>query len=399
MFYYIFDYLETRFQLFGASVFQYLSFRAIMSMLLSLVITIILGKYIIRFLKKQEFKETIRDLGFTDQTQKKGTPTMGGIIIIMGIVIPTILFANIENIYIILLLFTTLVAGMIGFIDDYLKKIKQNKTGLSGIFKVIGQVFIGTVVGLVLVFHDKVIVRDYYNDMVDGKLVTAYEDIKLLVTTIPFFKDNELEYEYVFSFLGSYYWIGYVLLVIFIVTAISNGTNITDGLDGLAAGISAIIATTLAIFAYLSGNVVFSEYLNILYLPNTGEITIFCAALIGSCFGFLWYNSYPAQIFMGDTGSISLGAILAVLSIIIRKELLIPILCGIFVIENISVILQVSYFKYTKKKYGQGKRIFLMSPLHHHYQKKGIHEAKIVSRFWNVGILLALISLMTLKLR
>ena len=399
MFYYIFDYLETKFQLFGASVFQYISFRAIMSMVLSLVITIILGKHIIRFLKKQEFKENIRDLGFADQIKKKGTPTMGGIIIIMGIVIPTLLFANIGNIYIILLLFTTIVAGVIGFIDDYLKKIKQNKTGLSGFFKVIGQAFIGTIVGLVLVFHEKVTVRNYYSDIIDGKLVTIYEDIKLLVTTIPFFKDNELEYEYVFSFLGSYYWIAYILLVIFIITALSNGANITDGLDGLAAGVSVIIATTLGIFAYLSGNMIFSEYLNILYIPNTGEITIFCAALIGSCFGFLWYNSYPAQVFMGDTGSISLGAILAVLAIIIRKELLIPILCGIFVIENLSVILQVSYFKYTKKKYGEGKRIFLMSPLHHHYQKKGIHEAKIVSRFWNVGILLALICLMTLKLR
>jgi len=399
MLYYLFDYLESEFNLIGASVFRFISFRAGMAALISLLITVTFGKYLIGMLRKYQLGEEIRDLGLQGQMEKKGTPTMGGIIIIMAIVIPTLLFARLENIYIILMLITAVSMGLIGFLDDFLKLKKKNKDGLAGKFKVIGQVSIGLLVGLVLVFNEDVTVREFTYKSVNGQLMTTYNDVKALVTTIPFIKDNELDYHVLFGFLGQFDWVLYVLLVVFIFTSVSNGANITDGVDGLAAGTSAIIALTLAIFAYVSGNVTFSQYLNVMFIPESGELVIFCTALVGACIGFLWYNAYPAQVFMGDTGSLSLGGIIAVLAIIVRKELLIPVLCGIFVVENLSVVIQVSYFKYTKKKYGEGRRVFLMSPLHHHYQKKGIHEAKIVARFWTVGILLAIFSLVTLKLR
>ncbi len=399
MLYYLFDYLETEFNLMGASVFRFISFRAGMAALISLLITVTFGKYLIGMLRKYQLGEEIRDLGLEGQMEKKGTPTMGGIIIIMAIVIPTLLFAQLENIYIILMLVTAVSMGLIGFLDDYLKLKKKNKDGLAGKFKIIGQVSIALIVGLVLVFHDDVTVREFTYKSVNGQVMTSFSDVKALVTTIPFIKDNELDYHVLFGFLGQFDWVLYLLLVVFIFTSVSNGANITDGVDGLAAGTSAIIALTLAIFAYVSGNVTFSQYLNVMFIPNSGELVIFCTALVGACIGFLWYNAYPAQVFMGDTGSLSLGGIIAVLAIIVRKELLIPILCGIFLVENLSVVIQVSYFKYTKKRFGEGKRVFLMSPLHHHYQKKGIHEAKIVARFWTIGILLAIFSLVTLKLR
>jgi phospho-N-acetylmuramoyl-pentapeptide-transferase len=379
----------------GAGVFQYISFRAGMSALFSLLITITFGRYLINLLRKFQMGESIRDLGLEGQMQKAGTPTMGGIIIIAAIVIPTLLFAKIANIYIILLIVSALWMGTIGFIDDYLKVKKKNKEGLRGKFKIIGQVALGLLVGLVMINHDDIVIREFTSE--DN---STFNDVKSIVTTIPFIKNNEFQYDWLLpSILDDYTWILYVLLIITIVTAVSNGANITDGLDGLAAGTSAIIGLTLAIFAYISGNVIFSDYLNIMYIPNSGELVIFCSAFVGACSGFLWYNSFPAQVFMGDTGSLSLGAIIAVLSLVIRKELLIPVLCGIFLIENLSVIIQVSYFKYTKRKYGEGRRVFLMSPLHHHYQKKGMHEAKIVTRFWTVGILLAIGTLATLKLR
>lgn len=398
MLYYLFDYLESEFNLMGASVFRFISFRAGMAALISLLITVTFGKYLIGLLKRYQLGEDIRDLGLHGQMEKKGTPTMGGIIIIMAIVIPTLLFAQLGNIYIILVLVTAIGMGFIGFLDDYLKLKKKNKDGLAGRFKIVGQVTIGLIVGLVLVFHEDVTVREFTYKSVNGQLMASYSDVKAMVTTIPFIKDNELNYSGVFSFLGQFDWVLYVLLVIFIFAAVSNGANITDGVDGLAAGTSAIIALTLAIFAYVSGNVTFSQYLNVMFIPNSGELVIFCTALVGACIGFLWYNAYPAQVFMGDTGSLSLGGIIAVLALIVRKELLIPVICGIFLVENLSVVIQVSYFKYTKKKYGEGRRVFLMSPLHHHYQKKGIHEAKIVARFWTIGILLAILSLVTLKL-
>ncbi|MEQ9100203.1 MAG: phospho-N-acetylmuramoyl-pentapeptide-transferase [Imperialibacter sp.] len=399
MLYYLFDYLESEFNLMGASVFRFISFRAGMAALISLLITVTFGKYLIGMLRKYQLGEEIRDLGLQGQMEKKGTPTMGGIIIIMAIVIPTLLFAQLENIYIILMLVTAISMGSIGFLDDYLKLKKKNKDGLAGKFKIIGQVSVGLLVGLVLVFNDDVTVREFTYKSVNGQIISSFSDVKALITTIPFIKDNELDYHSLFGFLGQFDWVLYVLLVVFIFTSVSNGANITDGVDGLAAGTSAIIALTLAIFAYVSGNVTFSQYLNVMFIPNSGELVIFCTALVGACIGFLWYNAYPAQVFMGDTGSLSLGGIIAVLAIIVRKELLIPFMCGIFVVENLSVVIQVSYFKYTKKKFGEGKRVFLMSPLHHHYQKKGIHEAKIVARFWTIGILLAIFSLVTLKLR
>lgn len=392
MLYYLFNFLEERFDLIGASVFRFISFRAGMAALISLLITIVFGKKLIEALRRYQVGESIRDLGLEGQMQKQGTPTMGGIIIIAAIVIPTLLFAKIGNIYVMLLLATALWMGLIGFADDYLKVKKNNKEGLRGRFKIVGQVSLGLLVGLVMVFHSDVALPDFKT--------TGFADSASIVSTLPFIKNNEFQYDWLLPyFLEDYTWVIYVLLVIFIITAVSNGANITDGLDGLAAGSSAIIGLTLAILAYLSGNAVFSNYLNILYIPNAGELVIFGAAFVGACIGFLWYNSYPAQVFMGDTGSLSLGGIIAVLALVIRKELLIPVLCGIFLLENLSVILQVSYFKYTKKKYGEGRRIFLMSPLHHHYQKRGLHEAKIVTRFWTSGILLAILTLATLKLR
>jgi phospho-N-acetylmuramoyl-pentapeptide-transferase len=399
MLYYLFDYLNTL-DIPGAGVFQYISFRAGMAAFLSLLITITFGKNLINFLRKKQVGEDIRDLGLEGQIQKKGTPTMGGLIIIAAILIPTLLFARLDNVYVVLLIITTCWLGIIGFLDDYIKVFRKNKEGLAGRFKIVGQVGLGLIVGFVLYFNEFVVVREVSPASMASIEATAfqqdpdskieYKDVKSTKTTVPFAKNNELE---------QYTWVIYVLVVIVIITAVSNGANITDGIDGLAAGTSGIIGLTLAILAYLSGRIDFSSYLNIMYIPNLAELVIFCTAFVGACLGFLWYNAYPAQVFMGDTGSLTLGGVIAVLALAVRKELLIPALCGIFLIENLSVIIQVSYFKYTKKKYGEGRRIFLMSPLHHHYQKKNIHEAKIVTRFWIVGILLAIITLATLKLR
>lgn len=406
MLYYLFTYLDDKFDISGAGVFQYISFRAGMATLVSLLITITFGKSLIRLLQKKQVGESIRDLGLAGQMAKKGTPTMGGLIIIAAIVVPTLLFAKLDNIYIILLLVTTIGLGLIGFLDDYIKVFKKNKEGLAGRFKIVGQVAIGMFVGAVLVFNDDVKIREFNEVPVEQQMVEGaqtapvFEDVRSTVTTVPFLKDNELDYSKILPYDND--WVTaalYILIVIFIVTAVSNGANITDGIDGLAAGTSAIIGLTLAIFAYISGNAIFSDYLNVMFIPNSGELVIFCAAFVGACVGFLWYNAFPAQVFMGDTGSLSLGGVIAVLAFVLRKELLIPLMCGIFVIENMSVILQVSYFKYTRKKYGEGRRIFKMSPLHHHYQKMEIPEAKIVTRFWIVGILLAIITLATLKLR
>jgi phospho-N-acetylmuramoyl-pentapeptide-transferase len=403
--YYLFKFLDEQFDLVGAGLFQYLSFRALLSAMLSLLIAIVFGRKIIDFLQKKQIGETIRDLGLEGQMAKKGTPTMGGVMIIAAILVPTLLFARIYNVYIVLLLITTVWAGMIGFVDDYIKVFLKNKEGLQGRFKIIGQITLGLIVGCTLYFNEAVLVRQFPDGVTAANVVEAvknmnYTDIKATITTIPFLKDNELDYQSLIPFLSKEYtYLLYIPLVIFIITAVSNGANLTDGIDGLAAGTSAIIGLVLGIFAYLSGNVVFSNYLNIMYIPYTGELLIFCAAFVGACVGFLWYNSYPAQVFMGDTGSLTLGAIIAVLALIVRKELMLPVLCGIFVVENLSVIIQVSYFKYTKRKYGEGRRIFLMSPLHHHFQKKQIPEPKIVTRFLIVGILLAIFCLVTLKIR
>lgn len=403
MLYPIFEYLDSVLDVPGTGVFRYISFRAGMAALLSLIITITFGKNIISWIRNKQIGETVRDLGLSGQVEKKGTPTMGGLMIMAGIIIPTLLFANINNIYIILLLITTIWLGGIGFLDDYIKVFKKNKEGLAGRFKIVGQVSIGIIVGATLYFHEDVVVREFTNpvSIEEGVVETpAFKDVKVAKTTIPFMKNNELNYENFLGFLGEDITpVLYILLVIFIITAVSNGANITDGIDGLAAGTSAIIGLAIAIFAYISGNAIFSQYLNVFFIPNSGELVIFCSAFVGACVGFLWYNAFPAQVFMGDTGSLMLGGVIAVLSLTLRKELLIPVLCGIFLVENLSVIMQVSYFKYTKRKYGEGRRIFLMAPLHHHYQKKNIHEAKIVTRFWIVGILLAIITLATLKLR
>ncbi len=407
MLYYLFDYIEKNFDFPGAGLFQYISFRAGVAAILSLLITITFGKRLINFLRKKQVGEDIRDLGLEGQLQKKGTPTMGGIIIIAAILIPTLLMAKLDNVYIILLVATTIWLGLIGFLDDYIKVFKKNKEGLAGRFKIVGQVSIGLIVGLTLFFNDNVVIREKSAPSVASIEIAAIPadvrseyDVKSTKTTVPFLKNNEFDYSSLISWWNAdYTWIVYTLFVIFIITAVSNGANITDGIDGLAAGTSAIIGLTLAIFAYLSGRVDFSTYLNIMYIPNLGELVIFCTAFVGACLGFLWYNSYPAQVFMGDTGSLSMGGIIAVLALAVRKELMIPLLCGIFFVELVSVMMQVTYFKYTKKKYGEGRRILLMSPLHHHYQKKQIHESKIVTRFWIVGILLAIVSLATLKLR
>ena len=405
MLYYIFQYLDKAFDVPGAGVFQYITFRSGLAFILSLAFATIYGKKIISFLKKQQVGETVRELGLQGQNEKAGTPTMGGIIIILATLIPVFLLAKLENIYVILLIITTIWMGSIGFLDDYIKIFKKDKEGLKGRFKVIGQVGLGIIVGSVLYFHPGVTVRkDTLGDKFKVENVEASKlEEKSTATTIPFLKNNEFDYAEVLSFMGDGYkdwaWLIFIPVVIFIITAVSNGANLTDGIDGLAAGTSAISVLTLGIFAFLSGNIIFSDYLNIMYIPNSGEMTIFIAAFTGALVGFLWYNTYPATVFMGDTGSLTIGGIIAVIAIAIRKELMIPILCGIFLAENLSVVLQVSYFKYTKKKYGEGRRIFLMSPLHHHYQKKGYHESKIVTRFWIVGILLAISSLVILKLR
>ena len=404
MLYYLFTYLQEDLNFPGAGVFQYISFRAAMAVIVSLLISLIFGKRIISFLAKKQVGESIRDLGLEGQVEKAGTPTMGGLIIISSILVPTILFAQLDNIYVILMIITTLWMGLIGFMDDYIKVFKKDKKGLAGKFKVLGQVSLGLLVGFILYFHPDVVMREQISTIdKSAQVVVVQKDLKSTMTTIPFVKDNEFDYSDLLSWLGDtaqdWAWLIFIPMVIFIVTAVSNGANLTDGIDGLATGTSAIIGLVLAIFAYVSGNIIFADYLNIMYIPNSGELVIFIAAFVGACVGFLWYNSYPAQVFMGDTGSLAIGGIIAVFAIAIRKELLIPIICGIFLIENLSVLIQVSYFKYTKKKFGEGKRIFLMSPLHHHYQKAGLHESKIVTRFWIVGIMLAILSFVTLKLR
>ncbi len=411
MLYYLFEYLQ-KIDFPGAGMFQYISFRSAMTVITSLIISMIFGKRIINFLRKQQIGEEIRDLGLEGQMSKKGTPTMGGVIILGSIIIPTLLFADVLNVYVILMLITTVWLGFIGFLDDYIKTFKKNKEGLAGKFKIIGQVVLGLIVGLTLYLSDDVVIREKpiaKQDATPTEIVTGVDtqtkinDVKSTKTTIPFFKNNEFDYEYLVGFLGKHSqkaaWVVFVIFVILIVTAVSNGANLTDGLDGLATGTSAIVGTTLVILAYVGGNVIYADYLNIMYIPNSGELVVFMSAFIGATIGFLWYNSYPAQVFMGDTGSLALGGIIAVFAIIIRKELLIPVLCGIFLVENLSVVMQVSYFKYTKRKLGEGRRIFKMSPLHHHYQMKGYPEPKIVMRFMIVGIILAVISIVTLKIR
>jgi phospho-N-acetylmuramoyl-pentapeptide-transferase len=403
MFYHLFEYLELEYSLTGAGLFQYLSFRAGMTTILSLIITVAFGKRMINYLQRKQVGEEIRDLGLEGQKEKAGTPTMGGVIIILGIVVPTLFFADLTNVYVILLLISTLWMGVIGYIDDYIKVFKKNKEGLRGRFKIIGQVGLGLIVGLTLYFNERVVIREFDRDEPVQELLVddnpEYRDIKSTKTTIPFVKGNEFDYARLNPLNDNFTSVIYVVFVIFIITAVSNGANITDGIDGLAAGTTAIMALTLGALAYVSGRVDFTNYLNIMYIPNSGELLVFSTALVGACIGFLWFNSYPAQVFMGDTGSLSLGGIIAVLALVIRKELLIPILCGIFLIENLSVMIQVAWFKYTKRKYGEGRRVFLMSPLHHHYQKQGIPEPKIVTRFWIVGILLAILTLATLKIR
>jgi len=405
MLYYLFEYLnELDFP--GAGVFQYITFRTAASVIVSLLISMVFGKRIINYLHGKQVGETVRDLGLDGQKAKQGTPTMGGLIILASILMPTLLFAKLDNIYIILMLVSTVMLGAIGFIDDYIKVFKKNKEGLAGKFKIIGQVFVGLFVGSILYFHEDVYVAQEVQvetaQMV-GESSTTWEPTKSMKTTIPFVKNNEFDYGSVLDWCCEnamdWAWLIFIPVVIIIVTAVSNGANMTDGLDGLATGTSAIIGITLAVFAYVSGNVIFSDYLNIMYIPNLGELVIFIGAFVGACIGFLWYNSYPAQVFMGDTGSLALGGIIAVFALAIRKELLIPVFCGVFLVENVSVMIQVAYFKYTKKKFGEGRRVFLMAPLHHHYQKKGMHESKIVSRFWIVGIMLAILSIVTLKLR
>lgn len=409
MLYYLFDYLDKQLDMPGAGVFQYITFRSGLAIILSLLISTVFGKKIINFLRRQQVGETVRELGLEGQSQKAGTPTMGGLIIIISTLIPVLLLAKLDNIYVMLLIITTLWMGTIGFIDDYIKIFKKDKEGLKGKFKVVGQVGLGLIVGYILYFHPSVTVRTdtgrvniYSQENVNVISQGGLEE-KSTATTIPFFKNNEFDYAEVLSWAGDNYkdyaWLIFIPVVIFIITAVSNGANLTDGIDGLAAGTSAIAVLALGIFAFVSGNIIFSNYLNIMYIPNSGEMTVYITAFVGSLIGFLWYNTYPATVFMGDTGSLTIGGIIAVLAIAVRKELLIPVLCGIFLAENLSVVLQVSYFKYTKKKYGEGRRIFLMSPLHHHYQKKGYHESKIVTRFWIVAILLAIFSLVSLKLR
>ena len=404
MLYYLFEYLQSAYDFPGAGLFQYISFRAAMAVITSLLVSLVFGGKIIRFIQRKQIGEEVRNLGLAGEESKKGTPTMGGLIILGAILIPTLLFTKLDNIYIQIMLVSTVWLGSIGFIDDYIKVFKKDKEGLAGRFKVLGQIGIGLIVGIVMVFHSDIVVKDEVSlsseTEVVGSISLAQKSSK---TTTPFFKNNEFDYQSLTSWMGDtakdYAWILFVLIVVVIVTAVSNGANMTDGLDGLATGTSAIIGATLALFAYVSGNIIAADYLNIMYIPDTGELVIYMSAFVGACVGFMWYNSYPAHVFMGDTGSLALGGIIAVVAILIRKELLIPILCGVFLVENLSVIMQVGYFKYTKKKFGEGKRIFKMAPLHHHYQKLGMHESKIVTRFWIVGIMLAVITVVTLKLR
>lgn len=416
MLYYLFNYLKTL-NFSGSGMFQFITFRITMALLLSLVISLLLGKSIVRFLQRKQIGETIRDLGLAGENTKRGTPTMGGLIILSAIVIPTLLFAQVKTVYIWLMLLCTVWLGLIGFVDDYIKVFKKNKEGLAGKFKVLGQIGLGIIIGSTLYFNENVVIS---REIIGAKKLAPYErmissservtkeghrfaDVKTPITTIPFVKNHEFNYAKLISWIGpgaeKYTYILYIFIVIIIITAVSNGANLTDGLDGLATGVSAVIGVCLGVFAYVSGNIQFAEYLNIMYIPNLGELSIFIAAFVGACVGFLWYNAYPAQVFMGDTGSLALGGIIASLAIIVRKELLIPIFCGVFLVENLSVVLQVSYFKYTKKKYGEGRRIFKMSPLHHHYQKLGYHESKIAVRFWIVTIMCAVVAIATLKMR
>ncbi|MFD1768272.1 phospho-N-acetylmuramoyl-pentapeptide-transferase [Sphingobacterium suaedae] len=414
MLYYLFGWLQEHMHIPGAGLFQYISFRTAMAVIVSLIITTVYGSRLIRALHNKQVGETIRDLGLEGEKQKAGTPTMGGLIIIAGILIPTLLFAKLDNIYVIIMIVTTVWMGAIGFLDDYIKVFRKNKEGLAGRFKVIGQVGLGTLIAITMYFHPDIVVRQEVKNPTSTKAVQIMtdtqtgeryyaENVKSTKTNIPFYKNNEFDYAKVLSMFGLngglVTFFVFLVVVVFIVTAVSNGANITDGIDGLATGTSAIIGITLAILAYVSGNVIFSDYLNIMYIPNSGELVIFAGAFVGACTGFLWYNAFPAQVFMGDTGSLAIGGIIAAFAILIRKELLIPVLCGVFLLENVSVIMQVSYFKYTKKKYGEGRRIFLMSPLHHHYQKKGYHESKIVMRFFIVSIILAIVTIVTLKTR
>ncbi|WP_262249153.1 phospho-N-acetylmuramoyl-pentapeptide-transferase [Parapedobacter soli] len=414
MLYYLFTWIEDYIHIPGAGLWQYISFRTAVAVIVSLIITTGYGSRLIRILRAKQVGETIRDLGLEGEKQKQGTPTMGGLIIIAGILVPTLLFAKLENIYVLLMLVTTVWMGTIGFLDDYIKVFRKNKEGLAGRFKIVGQVGLGIIIACTMYFHPDIVVREKVVNPAPGVAVekrvqtdtgqTYYtKDVKSTKTNIPFYKNNEFDYAKVLSLFGAngstMTFIVFLIVVVFIVAAVSNGANITDGIDGLATGTSATVGATLAILAYVSGNVIFSDYLNIMYIPNSGELVIFAGAFVGACTGFLWYNSYPAQVFMGDTGSLAIGGIIAAFAVLIRKELLIPILCGVFLVENLSVIMQVSYFKYTKRKYGEGRRIFRMSPLHHHYQKKGYHEAKIVTRFWIVSILLAILTIVTLKVR
>ncbi|MCB9251918.1 MAG: phospho-N-acetylmuramoyl-pentapeptide-transferase [Flavobacteriales bacterium] len=418
MLYYLFNYLDSHFNLPGAGAFQFITFRAGLAIILSLTISLVYGKRLINILHRRQASETIRQLGLEGENTKAGTPTMGGLIILGATLVPTLLFARLVNVYIVLMIITTVWLGLIGYLDDYIKVFRKNKEGLAGRFKVVGQIGIGLIVGFTLYYHESIVIRKNYSEAqateeikskatkkVSADGTVSYSiDTRSTVTTVPFVKSHEFDYANLLFFLDSktakkYAWIVFVLATIFIITAVSNGANLTDGIDGLAAGSSAIIGSTLALLAFISGNIIFADYLNIMYLPNQGELTIFLAAFVGACIGFLWYNSFPAQVFMGDTGSLSIGGIIAVISIMLRKELLIPILCGIFLVENLSVVLQVSYFKYTKRKYGEGRRIFKMSPLHHHFQKLGYAEPKIVIRFWIVGIMLALFTILTFKIR
>ena len=404
MLYYLFEFLENNYDLPGAGVFQYISFRAALAIITSLLVSLVFGGRIINLIRKKQIGESVRKLGLEGEQAKSGTPTMGGLIILSAILIPTLLFARLDNIYIQVMLISTIWLGIIGFIDDYIKVFRKDKEGLAGKFKILGQVGIGIIVGLVMVFHSDIVVKEKnIPTEIEGVYDFSENAHKSSITTIPFLKNNEFDYHDLTSWLGEgmkkYSWLLFILVVIFVIAAVSNGANMTDGLDGLATGTSAIIGSTLVLFTYVSGNIIAADYLNIMYIPDSGELVIYMSAFVGSCVGFMWYNSYPAQVFMGDTGSLSLGGIIAVVAILIRKELLIPILCGVFLIENLSVILQVGYFKYTRKKYGEGKRIFMMAPLHHHFQKLGIHESKIVTRFWIVGIFLAILTIVTLKLR
>ena len=414
MLYHLFEYLNNTYELPGSGLFKYISFRAALAVITSLLVSMVFGGKIIKLIQRKQIGEEVRKLGLTGEENKKGTPTMGGLIILSAILIPTVLFTDLSSIYIQIMILTTIWLGLIGFADDYIKVFKKNKSGLAGRFKILGQIIIGIVVGLVMVFHPDIVIKqkvDNQQTTIENKIISESSITssfqkkaeKTSKTTIPFFKNNEFDYHVITSWMGEsatkYASIFFILIVIIIITAVSNGANLTDGLDGLATGSSAIIGLTLVVFAYVSGNIIAADYLNIMYIPNTGELVVYMSAFVGACVGFMWYNSYPAQVFMGDTGSLALGGIIAVVAILIRKELLIPLLCGIFLIENLSVLIQVGYFKYTKKKYGIGKRVFKMAPLHHHFQKKGIHESKIVTRFWIVGIILAVLTFVTLKLR